>query len=202
MTIHVIWGNTSNHTQVKSWRIATNVIMPRRCNRIWSESMTCPLTSLPSHSINSPTDRGNCKKWSWVIKNFFLKTLSKVPEPHHHQTPPSLPIDISSLQKPNVCSGWSKFQGNPIVFTFQKLAGAFDNFVFPSSASSLSHSIHTFTFTPFAAQTSIMKKWMYAITAMRKLWLLETKSWLSLKQPFVQNQTHNCNGTNSWQIWP
>ena len=98
MTILVIWGNTSNHTQVKSWRNATNVIMPRRCNRIWSESMTRPLTSLPSHSINSPTDRGNCKEWSWVIKTFFLKTLSKVLEPHHHQTPPSLPIDISSLQ--------------------------------------------------------------------------------------------------------
>ena len=182
--------------------------MPRRCNRIWSESMTHPLNSLPTHSINSPTDRGKYKEWSWVIKTFF-ETIVKSsgtpaipPPPYHHQTPPSLPIDISSLQKQNVCSGWSKFQGNPIVFTFQKLAGAFDNFVFPSSASSLSHSIHTFTLTPFAAQTSIMKKWKYAITAMRKLWLLETKSWLSLKQPFVQNQTHDCNGTNSWQIWP
>ena len=163
--------------------------MPRRCNRIWSESMTHPLNSLPTHSINSPTDRGNCKEWSWVI------TMITTTKPHlHYQL-------IFHLCK-NQTFAVAKFQGNPIVFTFQKLAGAFDNFVFPSSASSLSHSIHTFTLTPFAAQTSIMKKWKYAITAMRKLWLLETKSWLSLKQPFVQNQTHDCNGTNSWQIWP
>ena len=71
MTIHVIWGNNLKHTQVKSWRNATNVIMPRS-NRIWSESMTHPLTSLPTHSINSLTDRGNCKKWSWVITPFFF----------------------------------------------------------------------------------------------------------------------------------
>ena len=180
--------------------------MPRRCNRIWSESMTHPLTSLPTHSINSPTDRGNCKEWSWVIKTFFENIVKSsgtpaIPPPPT-TTKPHLHYQLIFHLCKNQTFAVAKFQGNPIVFTFQKLAGAFDNFVFPSSASSLSHSIHTFTLTPFAAQTSIMKKWKYAITAMRKLWLLETKSWLSLKQPFVQNQTHDCNGTNSWQIWP
>ena len=83
----VIWGHIWIHTVEKSWRNATNVIMPRRCNRIWSESMTHPLTSLPTHSINSPTDRGKYKEWSWVIKTFFENIVKSSGTPWSNAIP-------------------------------------------------------------------------------------------------------------------